>query len=199
MKKLNLEELETKEIIMYKNYYFIEIDHDSPSLTTDLTNNCLTSEELYGESKEYINTILLKLDEDYDNNVSEVVIAKIDKVWHLVFNHVTMDDYLESIKKDGLTLNRGLLSEMIGERKKAIYLFPNDTAREGALQSWMGEAYEEIAEERDMDSEDLILHAIHAVLPLATYTEWLESSDVGYEVLVKAPIPIENLYYLKEE
>lgn len=57
--------------------------------------------------------------------------------------HVTPAENLPSIMRNGLEPRIGPRSEDLGEKYKAIYLFPNVEAMEYALGNWMAKAFDD--------------------------------------------------------
>ena len=80
--------------------------------------------------------------------------------------HVTPAENLPSIMRNGLEPRIGPRSEDLGEKYKAIYLFPNVEAMENALANCMAEAF-----------DDETLAVIHVSLPSGTFQH-----NTGYEI-----------------
>ncbi|GCD60205.1 hypothetical protein WSS15_20970 [Acetobacter pasteurianus] len=97
--------------------------------------------------------------------------------------HVTPAENLPSIMRNGLEPRIGPRSEDLGEKYKAIYLFPNVEAMENALGNWMAEAFD----------DDETLAVIHVSLPSGTFQH-----NTGYEIEVTARIPPDRIEIICE-
>lgn len=103
-----------------------------------------------------------------------------------ILYHCTTEDNMESITKKGLIPQIGERAKKLGETKKRIYLFPSYEDCETALESWLGEEFD----------EDKIVVTLRVTLP-ANFP--LEDSTVSYEKIARRPIPAKYISFYKYE
>lgn len=102
--------------------------------------------------------------------------------------HVSLKSNLKSIMENGLIPQIGERSIEIGEKEKAVYLFPTIHDMECALGQWLGDWY------NDEYGEDIPLMSLEINLP---NNFPIEDGEVEYEKICKCTIPPEYIKYLK--
>lgn len=100
--------------------------------------------------------------------------------------HVTPKTNLASILEHGLVPQIGERSAELGEEAPRIYLFATQEACDDALANWLGECFEDVAENGlaiiELDVSDLVLE-----------------SDADYEMASLAPIAATRIIGIKDE
>lgn len=92
--------------------------------------------------------------------------------------HVTPADKLPAILAEGLVPQIGPRAALLGEPVPAVYLFPDLEAVETALANWLGECFED-------EAEDCRFVLLEVALPADVRT----IPGAGYEVVVLDVIP----------
>ena len=103
----------------------------------------------------------------------------------MILYHVTTDESLDSILKEGLKPLIGQRSEKI-ESRPAVYLFPSIDDLTDALYGWLGNEFE------DYEGD---LHTLKVNIPDNFEVE----KTCGYEVCAYKPIPPQYITYLRKE
>ena len=111
--------------------------------------------------------------------------------------HVTEKANWTKIKHEGLKPSIGERSKQIGEQVPAIYLFTSEHDADSALGQWLGEEYEDIAEERGIDPEELEVVMLKVVIP--NDLSCRHPSDASeYEAVCYDNIPPKYISFHKE-
>lgn len=95
--------------------------------------------------------------------------------------HVTLQDNVATIQREGLIPRIGRLSAQLGEAIPRIYLFSSLQEAETGLSSWMGEAWEDIEEE---DGAPVSL----AILAVDVSGLDNDNAEGFFEVAIRTPI-----------
>lgn len=105
------------------------------------------------------------------------------------YYHVTDVRNLDSILQDGLVPQIGPLSKQLGdtgETAPAIFLFTSDEACRDAMSSWLGEAFDELDEEKGKESR-------HVILRVELDDDYSDDDGVFYEKAVYKRIPPDRI------
>ena len=114
-----------------------------------------------------------------------------------VFYHVTLTENVKSILQHGLIPQTGRNSEQIGDY--GIFLFDSEQSMEDALGSWLGEEYEDMADELGVDIADIDCTALKISLPSEfPITPAFEDQDTSTEWVSTEPIPPLYISVFKE-
>ena len=115
------------------------------------------------------------------------------------FYHTTLSENKDKILKNGLITAIGERSLEIGEDIEAIYLFNNIVDLDNGLANWLGEWYEDYADENDIDFDDLELATFKVELPVNFPGLNFQNSPEHYESICYSNIPNEFITYLRED
>lgn len=105
--------------------------------------------------------------------------------------HVTPAANLSSILSDGIITAIGERSQIVGEKNKAVFLFPDVSSMENALMNWLGEAFE--------DEENLVILQIDLPDDFPVIREIDSNGDPFYECFTLCNISSEYISAIYDE
>ena len=122
--------------------------------------------------------------------------CKITAAMSSIYFHVTEKKNWTKIKTQGLKPQIGDLAKQLDEPVPAIYLFTSEDDADNAVCQWLGDAYEEIAEERGTKPEGIDLVMLKVEVPDTFNCQKPKTGE--FEVLCYEKIPAKYIIFYKD-